>query len=190
MSSVAEKTSLTAEEFLRMPSQSEFELVDGELLERHVSTLSGWVGGEIFGLIREHCRHHQLGWVFPCEVGIQCFPDRPRTVRKPDAFFVKSARLSSEDLGDGWLKMVPDLIVEVISPQDLSDEVEEKIEMFHKAGVPLIWVISLSARNVRVLRANGSISLLREGDLISGEDILPGFSIPVGSIFPPKSSEV
>ncbi len=190
MNSVVEKTSFTAEEFLTMPGQHQFELVDGELLERNVSMLSGWVGGEIFCLISEYSRVHELGWVFPCEVGIQCFPDRPRTVRKPNAFFVKGSRLGWDEIADGWLKIVPDLIVEVISPQDLSDEVEEKIEMFHKVGVPLIWVVSLAARNVRILRSNGSIALVREGGLLSGEDILPGLSIPVSSIFPKKPPTV
>ena len=49
MSAVAEKTLITPEEFLRMPDQKDFELIDGELVERNVSVLSSWIGGKILG---------------------------------------------------------------------------------------------------------------------------------------------
>jgi Uma2 family endonuclease len=194
MSAVADKTLITPEEFLRMPNQKDFELIDGELVSRYgdpsesrVSILSSWVGGQIFGRIYNFCEGRQHGWCFPADGGLQCFPDRPKTVRKPDVSFVKRERLGVDQIGEGWLTLVPDLIVEVISPNDLAEEVEEKIEMFHKAGVPLIWVVSPTARNVRVLRSDGSTAVLREGDTISGEDVLPGFVCPVSSIFLPKS---
>jgi Uma2 family endonuclease len=194
MSAVAEETLITPEEFLRMPNQKDFELIDGKLVSRYgdpsecrVSILSSWVGGEIFGRIRMYLDGKRIGWVFPADSGFQCFPDRPRTVRCPDVSFVKADRLRPEQIGEGWLKLVPDLIVEVISPNDLAEEVEEKIEMFLKAGVPLIWVVSPAGRNVKILRNDGSIAIVREGDELSGEDILPGFVCPVSSIFLPKT---
>jgi Uma2 family endonuclease len=188
MSAVAEKTEISPEELLRMPDRKNFELVDGELLEQKVSILSSWIGGELFGLIRDFCGSRQMGWVFPPDSGFQCFPDRPKTVRKPDVSFVKTGRMTWDQLTDGWLRIVPDLIVEVISPNDLAYEVDEKIEMFLKVGVPLIWIVNPDVRTIRILRADGSTSILREGDELTGEDILPGFTCSVASIFPPKPS--
>jgi Uma2 family endonuclease len=186
MHSIAEKTLLTPEDLLAMPDEKGFELVDGEFVERNVSVLSSWIGCEIAGLIGHHVREPRLGWVLGADIGIQCFAHSPNTVRKPDVSFVRAGRLTWDQIGDGWLRVVPDLVVEVISPNDLAEDVEEKIEMFHRVGVPLIWVVSPTARTVRILRSNGLTTILREGDELSGEDVIPGFVCPVASIFPPR----
>jgi hypothetical protein len=101
MSAVAEDTLITPEEFLRMPDQKGFELIDGVLVARHgeseesrVSLLSSWVGGELFAEIHAFCKGKGIGWVFPADGGFQCFPDRPRTVRQPDISFGRSASTS------------------------------------------------------------------------------------------------
>ena len=186
MSAVAEKTLLTPDDLLRMPDEKSFELVDGELVERNVSVLSSWVGGEIFGRIRDFCLDGNIGWAFPADNGFQCFPKRPRTVRRPDVSFVKAGRMTWDDVTNGWLGIVPDLIVEVLSPNDLAYEVDEKVEMFVKVGVPLIWIVNPVVRKVRIIRGVGPEATLRDGDTLSGEDVIPGFACPVASIFPPR----
>lgn len=188
INAVAEKTLLTAEDLLALPNMKGFELIDGELVERNASVLSSWIGLKIARFIGDHVGDGQLGWAFGSDNGFQCFPDRPMTVRRPDVSFVRAGRLSWDQIGDGWLRVVPDLVVEVISPNDLAEEVEEKVEMFHKVGVPLIWVVSPTARTVRVLRSDGSTTTLRDGDQLSGEDVIPGFACPVASIFPPRAA--
>ena len=185
MSAVAEKTLITPEEFLRMPDRKNFELVDGDLLERNVSALSSWVGFTLARLIGNYVEGNQLGWMFGADNGFQCFPDRPKAVRLPDVSFVKSGRMTWDQLTDGWLRVVPDLVVEVISPNDKAYELDEKIEMFLKAGVPLLWIVNPNVRTIRILRADGSAAILRDADQLSGEDIIPGFVCPVSSIFPP-----
>jgi Uma2 family endonuclease len=106
---------------------------------------------------------------------------------KPDVSFVKAARLTFDQLADGWLEIAPDLVVEIISPNDLAYEVDEKIEMFLKVGVPLIWIVNPELRTVRIVRADRSSLILLEGDVLSGEDILPEFLYPVARIFSPGS---
>ncbi len=187
MNAVAEKTLLTPEDFLAMQDQKGFELIDGELVERNVSVLSSWIGIELAGFLSQHVREPRLGWVLGPDNGIQCFAYLPNTVRKPDISFVRAGRLTWDQIRDGWLRVIPDLVVEVISPNDLFEEVEEKIEMFHRVGVPLIWVVSPTARTVRILRSNGLTTILREGDELSGEDVVPGFACPVAAIFPPRA---
>ena len=197
MSTVAEKTLVSPEDLLRMPDRKDFELIDGVLVRRHgegsegsVSILSSWVGGKIVGRIDAFCEGKGIGWVFPADGGFQCFPDRPKTVRMPDVSFVKSGRMTWDQLTDGWLRIIPDLVVEVISPSDKAYELDQKIEMFLKVGVPLIWVVNPNVRNVRVIRGDGSTATLREGDQLSGEDVIPGFACPVASIFPPTAPAV
>jgi Uma2 family endonuclease len=178
----------TADEFAAMPDESAFELVNGQLLEKKMGSVSSWVGGESYWLLASFCKEHHLGWVFPADTGFQCFPDSPNTVRKPDVAFIRYGRLPDETLPVGYIRIVPDLVVEVISPNELAYEVDAKVDDFMGAGVRLIWVINPVARTVRIHRANGTIGLLREQDELDGEDVLPGFRCPVRELFPPAGS--
>ncbi len=169
-----------------MRDRKNFELIDGKLVGRKGSALSSWVGGRILGQIGELGDDPmKVGWLFPASLGLQCFSERPKSVRRCSVSYVKAGRMSWDQLTDGWLRIVPDLIVDVISPDDLVYEVEAKIEMFLKVGVPLIWVVYPNVRTVRIIRGDGSTATLREGDDLSGEDVIPGFTCPVSSIFPP-----
>jgi Uma2 family endonuclease len=93
-------------------------------------------------------------------------------------------------LPEGWARIAPDLVVEVISPNDLAYEVDEKVEEYGRVDVPLTWVVNPHTRTVVVHRADGSISRLREGDELSGESVIPGFRCPVSAIFPPAPPPV
>jgi Uma2 family endonuclease len=184
MNAIATKTTYTPEDLLAMPDEKNYELVDGHLVERKMSTLSSWVAGELHFQIRSYCRTNPLGWVLPEGTGYQCFPT-PNKVRKPDVSFVRQERLPANASMEGYLTIAPELAVEVISPHDLASEIDQKVVEYLGAGVLLIWVISPAVRTVRVHRADGTLSWLQEDDEISGEDILPGFRCRVGAIFPP-----
>ncbi len=186
MSLVATKPGMTVEEFEALPDGVGYELVDGELKNRNVSALSSWVGGRLLKLLSIHVDDNNLGWVFGADNGFQCFADSPRTVRKPDVSFVRADRLSAEELEKGWLRVIPDLVVEVISPNDYWDEVNEKVELFHRVGVPLIWVVGVKTRTIQITRQDGSFVSLRESDELAGETIVPGFRCRVAELFPPR----
>ncbi len=175
----------TPEDLLEMPYGGHFELVDGMLVERNVGVLSAWIAGEIHALLRGHCRAHHLGWVWPAEVGYRCFPDAPDKVRRPDASFIQVGRLPEKDWAKGYLPIVPDLVVEVNSPNDLASEVEVKVEEYLGAGVRLVWVVAPETRVVQIHRADGSSDRVRSHEELSGEDVLPGFRCPVRDLFPP-----
>ena len=65
-------------------------------------------------------------------------PPRPGLVRRPDVSFVKKGRLPGDVAPKGWVKIPPDLAVEVVSPNDSVEElIEEKLADYRKAGVPL-----------------------------------------------------
>jgi Uma2 family endonuclease len=177
-------TKLTPEELLNMPNGKHYELIDGELKERTVSLLSSFVGGRLYRRIDEFCELHKLGAAWPADTGCQCFPDMPLTVRKPDVIFVRRDRLPADWIRQGYLPVAPDLVAEVISPHDLAGEIEAKVAEYLSAGVQLVWVIDPERRTVRIHRADASIGWLREGDTLSGEKTLPGFSCPVRDLFP------
>jgi Uma2 family endonuclease len=181
---VATKTRYTPEDLLAMPDGKSYELVDGQLVERNAGFESSWMGGRLFVRLGSYCEEHSLGWTWPADNGYQCFPHDPDRVRKPDVSFVRYGRLPGEVLPEVWIKIPPDLAVEVAAPKDRIEDLEQKLEDYRKVGVPLIWVIYPKSRNVMVYHRDGSVSRLRESDDLSGEDVIPGFRCPVGELFP------
>ena len=187
MSIATENPVMTPDELLRMPNESHYELIDGVLRERiRMIALSSWIAGNILMRLGSVVAEQKHGWLFPVDAGVQCFGEEANTMRRPDVCFVRADRLPVEQIGEGYLRVVPDLVVEVLSPHDLAEDVEEKVRLFREAGVPLIWVVSPAARTVRIIRLDGSSTHLAECDQLSGEEVIPGFACPVSSIFLPK----
>jgi Uma2 family endonuclease len=187
MISTLPRTTCTPAELLEMPDGVNYELADGRLVERNVSTLSSLVEGLVYEKVQAHNRQGGHGFVWPGTLGIQCFPNQPNKVRKPDLTFVKGERLTPELLTSGFLPLAPDVAVEVISPGDLAHEMSAKIEEYLQAGLSLIWVIEPEIRIVDVYRKSGEITRLRESDELRGEDVLPGFRCRVADLFPARA---
>jgi Uma2 family endonuclease len=184
MSTVTHEKKYTPEDLLTMPDGDHYELVDGHLVERNVSYLSSFVGGRIHRLVGNYCEDNNLGWVAPADTGFQCYPDAPNKVRRPDATFIRLERMSVEEASeDGYTHIVPDLVVEVLSPNDLAYEIDRKVQEYRRADVRLIWVVNPDTRSVKVYRADGTLIELAEDDEITGEDVIPGFRCPVREFF-------
>jgi Uma2 family endonuclease len=83
-----------------------------------------------------------------------------------------------------YLTIPPDLVAEVVSPNDTADELSEKIEKYLRAGVPLVWVVYPETRLVEIHRQDGSVAKLHESAELSGESIVPGFRCQVSDLFP------
>jgi Uma2 family endonuclease len=180
----ATKTAYTPEDLLKMPDGKSYELVGGQLVERKMGIESTWVATRLTSRLDRFCEEHRVGWALTSEAGYQCFPHEPGRVRKPDASFIRYGRLPGGVLPKGWAKIHPNLAVEVASPNDVIEELDEKLADYEKAGVPLIWVIYLGSRTVMVYRADGTVSRLHEDAELSGEDVIPGFRCRVRDILP------
>jgi Uma2 family endonuclease len=170
-----------------MPDAKDYELVDGRLVERNMGAESSLIGTRLCSQIDRFCEEHDLGIVWGADNGYQCFPHAPGRVRKPDVSFVRRGRLPGDAAPKGWVRIAPDLAVEVISPGDTAEDLEEKLEDYRKAGVPLVWVIYPRARKAHVFRPDGPPSVLGEDDDLSGEDVLPGFRCPLLEILPRRA---
>jgi Uma2 family endonuclease len=175
----------TPEDLLAMPDGDRYELVNGRLVERHMGLLADRIATRLASVLTLFCDDRLLGHVLvPSSGGFQGFPGSARTVRKPDVVFVSFSHLAGGELPTGYGQIIPDLAVEVISPNDLYEEVDEKIEEYLRAGVRLVWVISPQNHTVRIYRVNGTSHSARENDDLDGEDVVPGFRCRVGDLFP------
>jgi Uma2 family endonuclease len=174
-----------------MPEREWYELTAGQLVERERSLWSSHVAGLVHALLHSFCHSKRAGWVLTGGTGYQCFPDAPENVRKPDASFVSKERMPLDRAFEaGFIRVAPDLAVEVVSPNDMAYKVDEKVQAYLRAGVRLVWVVNPDARTVEVHRQTDKGVILREGDELTGEEVLPGFRCQVSELFvPPFEAE-
>ena len=176
---------ITPEELLQMGDVGKgYELVNGKLKKLNVSARSSRIGGQIYRQLEDYARSHTPCWVFPPETGFRCFVTHQSRVRKPDTSLIALERLSREEYEeDGFIEVVPDLIVEVVSPNDNAEDLEIKIEEWLEAGVKVLWEIYPARRTVRVHRVNHPIAKLFANDTLTCPELLPGFACTVADLF-------
>ena len=183
-SSVCESTGpVTGEALLRMPWLNPCELVGGRIVPMTpANPTHGRIEVNVAAALRSFVRTQNLGVVMAGEVGV--FTRRsPDTVRAPDVLFLSHERDSGRTRRNGFLEVAPDLVVEILSPTDRADAVRRKLGEYFAAGVRLAWVIDPDTRSVRIHRARGTPRVLTAGDVLTGEDVLPGFELPVEEVF-------
>ncbi len=140
MSTLATKPPYTPKDLLTMPDGDCYELVAGELVERNMSYWSSYIAGVVYRLLSTFCFENRLGWVTPEGTSFQCFPGDPQKVRRADLSFIRLDRLTSEmATAEGHMPIAPDLAVEVVSPNDLYYQVDDKTEEWLSAGAQLGW---------------------------------------------------
>ena len=178
----------TPEDLLAMPDGHRFDLVDGHLVERNMGAESSWIALQINRYLGNYAETSQHGLVLGPDCGYQIFPDDPNRVRFPDGAFIRSGRLPNDVLPRGHIRVVPDLVLEVVSPNDLAWEVDRKVTEYLQACVPLVWVFYPDTRTVSVYRAGGKAARLGVGETISDAEVFPGFTCLVADAFPRPSA--
>jgi Uma2 family endonuclease len=147
---------ITPEDLLHLPDGVSYELVNGNLVERHMGSESSAVAATIVTAFSNFVRSRREGHVFTTDCGYRCFPDDPEKVRKPDVSFVRAGRLPGGRPPEGWILIPPDLAVEVLSPGDLAYEVDEKVAEYLAAGVKVVWIVNPKTRIIRIHRPDAS----------------------------------
>ncbi len=179
-----EQKLLTVEDLYHLPSTDmRTELIDGVLVE--MSPAGGRHGElviQIGWLLREHTVRYRLGKVMGGDPGI-ILRRNPDHVRAPDVCFVAAARLPAGGLPDGFLDFVPDLIVEVVSPDDRPREIRQKTREWLEGGARLVWTVYPKTREVVVSQPGAEDTTYRAADTLDAGSVLPGFSATEADFF-------
>ena len=173
---------LTADDLLRsrIPDKRT-ELVRGQLIVREpAGSLHGLVAMNLGAELAVYVKRTGAGAVFAAETGFKLASD-PDTVRAPDVAFIAQGRLPPRETR-GYPALAPDLVVEVLSPDDRPGEVLAKVADWLSAGSRLVWVVDPERRIARAYRHDGSETMVTENGALEGEDVLPGFTCPLGTI--------
>ena len=175
---------MTAEDLLRIPYDGmRHELIRGEL---RTMPPGGWGHGKqssrVDWSLGPYVAAHGLGEVATNETGF-LLATNPDTVRAPDVAFVRMERLLEADPERGYYPGAPDLAVEVISPNDLYTEVDEKITEWLTHGTRMVLVVDPRRRTVAVHRPGQAVRIFGVDDTVDGEDVVPGWTLPVRNLF-------
>jgi Uma2 family endonuclease len=164
-------------------------LVEAESDEEKIASgLHGYICSKIGRLIGNHVDERNLGFLFDGQTTFNFNDKRPR--RQTDVAFVSKTKLAYPK--DLELDVIPDLVVEVVSRTDTIYDLKTKVVQYQAAGVPLVWVIYPLTQTAGIYRLE--TGLVEHGmagdDELDGEKVLPGYKLPVKSIFanlPPEA---
>ena len=171
---MATKALLTIEQYELLPDTGvRTELVDGEVIELATGNL-------LHTRVRDRTMIalDGIGEGFAAvEVEFRTLHDR---VRRADAVWFAPGRLRQSDEGRNILP-VPDLAIEVVSPNDRAVDIRDKVYEYLEAGVGTVWVIYLERRDADIWN-RGRTGVAGVDTLTA--DCLPGFALPVEAVFP------
>ena len=166
----------------RHPTEK-YYLIDGELCIKMAPTeMHGETANLIAHYLTVFVLEGGLGRV-GVEVGFHPPGDRG-TALLPDVSFISKARMTKRALAS-YVPLMPDLAVEVVSPSQSLAQVRRKAETYLRHGSQMVWLIDPQARSAEVWRRGTERREVIAGDgELSGNDILPGFRLPLRKIFP------
>lgn len=143
----------------------------------------GYLAGNFFGWLFQHVKINQLGELFAAETGyvVQTNPD---SVIAPDCSFISKNRWSTDQLSGKYLRTSPDLVAEVVSPNDRPREVQEKVERWLQFGVVAVVVIDPKSQTVTVHQSLDQKTIYELHDTVDLNFVVPEFSLPMKHLFP------
>ncbi len=106
----------------------------------------------------------------------------PDTVRGPDVSFVRRDRFDADRASRAFFPGAPDLAIEIVSPSNRAGEMHAKVADYLAAGSSLVWVVDPDRGVVSVYRTLLAPQRVETDGVLDGEDVLPGFSLPVTTL--------
>ena len=184
MATVAKKL-LTAEEFAALPPPEDGslqELVCGEVITMSPpKALHGICCSKVDRRLGNFIEEHDLGVIASHDTGILIRND-PDTVRGPDIAFWKKERWPG--IPQTYVEIPPDLVVEVVSPNDIFSRIQRKVREYLDREIGLVWIVDPENRELSVYRTGQQPRILAETETVTGEDVLPGFTCRVADLLP------
>jgi Uma2 family endonuclease len=185
----AEARFWTVDEWFELPGREKLEMVHGHPLgPKAVERRLGPFRRSLVELrLIEHLGRHvfpsDLGYVGP---GFGFVGLAGKALHPPDIAFIEKERVPPESAWDGLCPVPPDLAIEVLTFVDYPERVAREVHAYIAGGVRLLWVAHPKGRIVAVHAPRRPRRLLRQDDVLDGEDVLPGFRMPVDELFGPR----
>jgi Uma2 family endonuclease len=163
-----------------------FEIIDGQRVESlPMSILGNRVASKLHAHLGRHVLDNQVGEaLMETLFRLPLAADRNR---RPDVAFVSAKTIAQAPHQPGsenaWA-VLPDLMIEVVSPHDVAEDIMERINEYFTAGVKSIWIVYPTQRLIYIYESPRQVRILGEADELHGGIVLPDFRIPIASLFP------
>jgi Uma2 family endonuclease len=172
----------TEESLMALPDVGhKCELLSGRLYMTPCGSEHGGLSSLISAKLTLYVLEKRLGRVFDSSTG---FWMKSGNLRSPDVSFIAAPRLKGlKRLPTGFFQGSPDLAVEILSPSDTFERVYERVVEYFENDTRLVWIVHPSEKTISICHQPGPDAVLRVGQTLDGESVVPGFSLPVGEIF-------
>ena len=180
---------MTADDLLALPKDGKrYELIRGELIEMPPpGIMHTIVTGQIAWLFGSFIRQNNLPFIDGPEAAAY-IEQTPDTVRAADYAIIPLDRIPQPIPDSGYVfGVIPELVVEVISPGYRASDVAARVRMWLDAGVRLALVAYIDTREIATHHSDGTTRRFGPNDTLTCESVLPGFSCAVADIFPPSA---
>jgi len=172
---------ITGEALLAMGDIGPCELIDGRIVPMSLTGDGhGYIEFNLGAELRQFVRKHKLGRIMGGEIGIY-IRRNPDQIRGADIVLISKEKLP--ELTGKFLEVAPELVVEVMSPNDVWEEVRRKLADYFSIGVEQVWVVEPRNRKGLIYRSNTDIEEFGEGDTLLGDGILAGFQLEISTFF-------
>ena len=177
---------VTVDVLLTVPADGyRYEVVEGVLVRMAGSGLDATtIAGLLLIALGSFVYTHRLGLVTGAD-GVYKFPGA-ETGLLPDVGFVDASKVALIPDRRKPVPFSPDLAIEVVSPDQKPDEMAAKARTYVQGGTPLVWVVWPQSAHIDVWRSGNPAApaaTLHIGDMLDGEDVVPGFTHPVAAVF-------
>ncbi len=173
---------VTGEELYKMEEIGRAELIEGRIAtSMPTGHKHGYFEALLTAILVNFVLKHQLGRVLTGEVGIY-IKRNPDTIRATDAAFISNKRYAQVQ-SHSYLDICPELIIEIMSPDDSWTRVNEKLRDYFLVEAKQVWVVDPHLKEIHVYRSLDEITRLNVDDTLLGGDILPNFELPIAQIF-------
>jgi Uma2 family endonuclease len=122
------------------------------------------------------------GLVLCGEAGVRLIRD-PDTIAGIDVVYISPEVVAQQTRATTLIDGVPVLAVEILSPNDTSEDINEKIDLYLQAGIALVWIVDPHRRTVQIFRPDAGPELVNIDGQLTAEPLLPGFRVAVKDIF-------
>ena len=187
------RVGMSLADFLEESAKGDFELIDGERRPK-LPPISGHaeIIRMLFRLLDHYCMTQHAGETYSETTFIM--PDAydsdwVRGSRIPDVMLYLGSRLADyKSETPEWSRrpfaLVPDFVIEIVSPNDKFADVMDKAQDYLRDGVRLVWVIDMQGRRAFVFEPDAeSVRTLKGDALLAADDLLPGFSLKLSDLF-------
>ena len=124
----------------------------------------------------------QLGEVFDSSTGFSLPKGGDRS---PDISWVKKSKWEAltPQQKEKFVPLCPDFLIELISPSDNLKNTQDKMQEYLNNGNRLGWLINRQQKQVEIYRPEQAVETLQSPPNLSGEDVLPGFTLNLQRIW-------